>query len=57
MVNDVIVRNVMQEEPSLPSEEVAVHRTSRATLERPLFLTEVWELRIGVVEICDHNEL
>jgi len=57
MVHDVIMRHVVQEETSLPAEKITVDCTGCAALEGPLVLAEVWELGVGVVEICDHDEL
>jgi hypothetical protein len=57
VVYNVVVSNIVEKEPSLPSEEVAVDCTSGTALEIPLSLAVVRELRVGVMQIRDHNEL
>lgn len=56
MVDDVVVGYIMQEKSPLPSQEVTVHCAGCAALKGPFLLAEVWQLRVGVMEICDHDE-
>lgn len=56
VMNDVEVRNIMEEEAALPSEERPVDGGSGTTLEVPFLATVVGESRIGVMEVGDHNE-
>lgn len=57
VVNHVIVRNIMQEEATLPAEEVAIDGARSATLEGPFTFSEMGQLRVGVVEVGDHDKL
>jgi len=56
VMNDVEVRNIMEEEAALPSEERPVNGGSGTTLEVPFLATVVGESRIGVMEVGDHND-
>lgn len=50
-MRDVVVRDVVQEEAALPSEEGAVDRAGRAALEGPGALAIVREALVSVVEL------
>ena len=56
MVNDVEVGDAVEEEVAHPAEKVAVERCGSTTGKRPLFSTVVRKLRIGVVEVGDHDK-
>ena len=53
---DVPMGYTMQEETTLPSQEVPINRRTRATLEGPRIASVMRYLGIGVVQVCDHNE-
>ena len=42
VVNDMVVRHIVQEEAALPSQEWSVYSRSRTSLIVPLFRTVVW---------------
>jgi hypothetical protein len=50
------MRNVMEEEATLPAQKVSVDSGSSTTLVSPCVIAVVWKLRICVVEVGDHNE-
>ena len=56
MMNDMEVRDIMEEEAALPSEERPVDGGSGTTLEVPFLATVVGESGIGVMEVGDHND-
>lgn len=56
VVYDVIVRDIMHEEPPDPPQEVAVHRRRRAAAERPRLAAVVREARVRVLEVRDADE-
>ena len=56
VVDDVEVRDVMEEEPTLPAQEVTVDGGSGTTLEVPLLIAVVGELDVSVVQVRDHDE-
>ena len=56
MVDDMVVRHVVEEEAAHPAKEVAVHCRGRAPLEVPLRLAIVRQLRVRVVKVRDHDE-
>lgn len=55
-MDDVVVGNVVKEEATHPTEEVAVHSRRRPALEVPLRLAVVRQLGVRVVQIRDHDE-
>jgi hypothetical protein len=52
----MVVRNVVQEEASSPSQERSVDGGNCTTEEGPLFATEVGDGWIGVVEVREHDD-
>ena len=52
----MVVGNVVKEEATHPTEEVAVHSRRRPALEVPLRLAVVRQLGVRVVQIRDHDE-
>ena len=56
VVNDVVVRDVMEEEAAHPSQEISVDRSSSTALEVPLFAAVVGHVRVGVVQVGDHDD-
>lgn len=56
VVDDVVVGDVVEEETSLPAEEVTVDGSGGTTLEGPFLLAVVGEHGVGVVEVGDHDE-
>lgn len=55
VVDDMEVSDIVEEEATLPAEEVTVNGSSGTALEVPLFATIVRERRVGVVKVGDHN--
>lgn len=56
MVNDVEVGDAVKEEVAHPTEEIAVKRCCSTTRERPFLAAVMGQLRVGVVEVGDHDE-
>ena len=56
MVDDVIVGYIVEEEATLPAQEVPVDGCSSSALEVPFFTSVMRELRVGVVEIGNHDD-
>ena len=55
-MDDVIVRDIVEEETTLPAEEITVNSASSTTLVVPLILAVMREFGVGVVEVSDHDE-
>ena len=51
----VVMRYIMQEKASSPSQERPVDRRDGTSEERPLPFTKVGDGRVGVVQICEHH--
>lgn len=51
VVSDVVVRDVVQEEPSSPAEERSVNSGNGATNKGPGVFAEVGHRRVGVVQL------
>lgn len=56
MMDDVVVRDTVQEKPALPAEEVPVHGGSSTTRIRPGLVAVVREFEVGVMQVGDHHE-
>lgn len=56
MVYHMIVGNIMQEESTLPTQEISVHGGSGSALVIPLLSTIVGEEGISMMQIRDHDE-
>lgn len=56
VMDDMEVGDVVQEESTLPSEEVAIDGRSSTPLEVPLAIAIVGKLHVGMVEVRDHDE-
>ena len=57
VVHNMIVRYIMEEKTALPAQKIPVNGACCTALEGPLALTEMGQLRISMVEICDHDKL
>lgn len=55
MVRDVVVRDVVQKEPTSPPKQWPVNSRQRATKERPFLLTVVGHSRIRMVKEGQHD--
>ncbi len=51
----MVMRNVVQEKTSGPSQERAVNRSNRTSKESPLFVAIVSNSRIRMVQECQHD--
>jgi hypothetical protein len=56
MVNDVVVGNIVQEETTLPAQEVPVNSACCAALVAPLLVAIMGKHGVGVMQISDHDE-
>jgi hypothetical protein len=56
MMDDVVVGDIVEEEATLPSQKVSVDGCSSSTLEVPFLASVVRELRVSMVEICNHDD-
>jgi hypothetical protein len=56
VVNDMEVGNVVEKEAPLPTQEVPVDGGGSTSLETPFLAAVVREIRIGVVQVCDHDD-
>lgn len=56
MMYHMIVGDIVQEEPALPAQEVPVDGGSCTALVVPFLSTIMWQERIGVMQIGDHDE-
>lgn len=52
----MIVRDVVEEETPSPAEEGSIYSGYRSTEERPLLASVVRNARVGMVEICQHDD-
>jgi hypothetical protein len=52
----MVVSNIMEEETTLPSQEVPVDGRGSTALEVPLLAAVVWQIGISVVEVSDHDD-
>lgn len=48
-VSNMVVTDIVEEEPSHPAKERTINRSSRATKERPFLLPVVRDCRVGVM--------
>ena len=55
-VSNVIMTDVVQEEPSHPSKQRPVNSSQGTTEKRPLCLSIMWNRRIRVVDESEHND-
>ena len=55
-MDDMVVSDVVQEETSLPTEEVAINRSRRTALEVPFLATIVRKFWGGVMKISNHDD-
>ena len=55
-MDDVIVRDVVEEETTLPAEERPVDGSSSSALEVPFFSAVMRHDGVGMVEVSDHDD-
>jgi len=56
VVNDVEVGNIVEEEATLPAQEVPVDGSSSSTLEVPFLAAVVGERGVSVMKVGDHDD-
>lgn len=56
VVNDMEVGDIMKEEAALPAKTIPVDGGGSTSLVVPFIVAVVGKIRVGVVEICDHDE-
>lgn len=54
--SDVIVRNIVEEESSNPTEERSIDSRNGSPNIAPLFALIVWNRRVSMVEIREHDD-
>jgi len=56
VMNDVTMSDIVKKESALPSQKWSIDGGSGTSLKIPLFLPEMGNILIGVMQICDHGE-
>ena len=56
VMDDMIMRNIVEEESSLPPKEITIDSSSCTALESPLVLPVVGHFGVGVVQVSDHDK-